>query len=328
MDRSAAEPPYRRIVAEIQRRIGAGELRPGDRVPSTRQITAEWGVAMATATKVLTALREAGLVRPVPGVGTVVAEPEPQPSPPARSGGRRTVRDSDPGLTRERVVRTAIEVADAEGFAALSMRRVAVRLGVGTMALYRHVPSRDELVALMVEEVLAENPLPETPPPGWRAQLELITRLRWAVFRRHPWMHQTMSLTRPMLSPQGMAQTDWTMRAVDGLGLDVPTMFYVTVSIAGFAHGLAANLVWESEAEQESGLTDEEWMANQDSAMNSIFASGTMPMLARLAEIDLDFDLDRVFEFGLRRMLDGLAVLIEGGGIEGGGGEGGGPAVA
>ncbi|MBE1486351.1 TetR/AcrR family transcriptional regulator C-terminal domain-containing protein [Plantactinospora soyae] len=312
MDRPGTEPPYRRIVAEIRRRIVAGELRPGDRVPSTRQITAEWGVAMATATKVLTALREAGLVRAVPGVGTVVAEPDPEPPPAARGGRRRMARDPDPGLTRERIVHTAIEVADAEGFAALSMRQVAIRLGVGTMALYRHVPSRDDLVALMVEEVLDKMQLPETPPPGWRAQLELITRLRWAVFRQHPWMHQTMSLTRPMLSPQGMAQTDWTMRAVDGLGLDTPSMFYIVVSTAGFAHGMAANLVWESEAEQESGLTDEEWMANQDSTLNSIFESGAMPMLARLAEIDLEFDLDRLFEFGLQRMLDGVAVFIEG----------------
>ncbi|WP_241777660.1 GntR family transcriptional regulator, partial [Streptomyces sp. CT34] len=74
MDQSAP-PPYRRIVQEIRGRIDAGELAPGDRVPSTRRITREWGVAMATATKVLTALRQEGVVRTVPGVGTVVAEP-------------------------------------------------------------------------------------------------------------------------------------------------------------------------------------------------------------------------------------------------------------
>jgi len=313
VERRETEPPYRRIVGEIRDRIAAGELRPGERVPSTRQITVEWEVAMATATKVLTALRQEGLVRAVPGVGTVVAEPEPPPAP-GPAGRRRTPRDRDPGLTRERIVRAAIELADAEGFAALSMRRVALRLGVGTMALYRHVPSRDELVALMVEEVLADDPLPEPPPPGWRAQLELVSRLRWAIFRRHPWMQQTMSLTRPMLSPRGMAQTDWTMRAVDGLGLDTPTIFYVAVSIAGYVHGLAVNLVWESEAEQESGLTDEEWMANQDPSMDTLLVAGPTPMLARLVEVDFEFDLDKVFEFGLRRILDGLAVLIERGG--------------
>ncbi|MYR86592.1 GntR family transcriptional regulator, partial [Streptomyces sp. SID685] len=58
------------IVGELRRRIETGELAPGERVPSTREITRQWGVAMATATKVLTELRREGLVRAVPGVGT------------------------------------------------------------------------------------------------------------------------------------------------------------------------------------------------------------------------------------------------------------------
>jgi DNA-binding GntR family transcriptional regulator len=82
-------PPYRKIVAEIRRRIDAGELRPGDRVPSARQITADWGVAIATATKVLSTLQQDGLVRAVPGVGTVVAEPESPPSAELERTARR-----------------------------------------------------------------------------------------------------------------------------------------------------------------------------------------------------------------------------------------------
>ncbi|GAA5031799.1 winged helix-turn-helix domain-containing protein [Actinopolymorpha pittospori] len=88
------DPPSVRILTEIRRRIATGELRAGDRVPSTRQITQQWGVAMATATKVLTALREEGLVRVVPGVGTVVdaaAGPSHRRTPPpSRWRGFRT----------------------------------------------------------------------------------------------------------------------------------------------------------------------------------------------------------------------------------------------
>src|SRR5256885_3593153 len=110
-----SEPPYRQIAQEIQARINAGELRPGDRLPSARQITREWGVAIATATRVLATLRQAGLAEPRTGVGTVVA------APPARTPRRKP----DLELTRDRIVHTAIAVADAEGMAALSMRRVA-----------------------------------------------------------------------------------------------------------------------------------------------------------------------------------------------------------
>ena len=81
VNRTAPEPPYLQIVADLRKRIASGELQVGARVPSTREITREWGVAMATATKVLAALRQEGLVRSVPGVGTVVeARPE-VPSP-------------------------------------------------------------------------------------------------------------------------------------------------------------------------------------------------------------------------------------------------------
>ena len=82
-------PPYLRIVGELRRRIMAGELGPGDRVPSTRQIVREWGVAMATASRALTALRQESLVRAVPGVGMVVTGAE--PTAPGRGARVRAV---------------------------------------------------------------------------------------------------------------------------------------------------------------------------------------------------------------------------------------------
>ncbi|GAA3083743.1 hypothetical protein GCM10020000_82430 [Streptomyces olivoverticillatus] len=73
---SQSDPPFRRIADEIARRIAEGTLAPGERVPSTRQIAREWGVALATATKALTTLRLEGLVEARPRVGTVVAARE------------------------------------------------------------------------------------------------------------------------------------------------------------------------------------------------------------------------------------------------------------
>src|ERR1700731_1676706 len=77
-------PPYAQIAAELRDQIEKGTLAPGDRVPSTREITQRWGVAMATATRALAALRQEGIVRPIPGVGTVVAGRQP-------AGGRPPV---------------------------------------------------------------------------------------------------------------------------------------------------------------------------------------------------------------------------------------------
>jgi len=70
-------PPYAQIAAELRDQIEQGILAPGDRVPSTREITQRWGVAMATASKALVALRREGMVHPIPGVGTVVGHRPP-----------------------------------------------------------------------------------------------------------------------------------------------------------------------------------------------------------------------------------------------------------
>src|SRR5918997_2298751 len=88
----AVEPPYRRIAREIAQRIAGGELAPGARVPSTRQIVERYGVAMATASKVLTHLRQQGLVRAGPGVGTVVVAPSRRTGP-ATPPDRASTRD-------------------------------------------------------------------------------------------------------------------------------------------------------------------------------------------------------------------------------------------
>jgi DNA-binding transcriptional regulator YhcF (GntR family) len=297
---------YERIVDEIRRRIGSGELRPGDRVPSARQITREWGVAIATATKVLAALGAEGLVRPVVGVGTVVAE---------RASTReeiphRTVRETE--LTRERIVRTAIAVADAEGLAAVTMRRLGIELEVGVMTLYRYVAAKEDLVLLMADHVFGEERLPDPPPPGWRARLETLARLQWGLCRRHSWIPSVMSLNRPMLAPNGMAQTEWTMRAVHELGFDIETALYVTVTVAGFVIGVAASLQMDTEAEQETGLTAEEWMEKQSTDFEDIVAGGRYPLLAALAaRPGFDMNLDTVFELGLSLLLDGFARLVE-----------------
>nr|BFE78929.1 hypothetical protein GCM10020093_015300 [Planobispora longispora] len=136
------------------------------------------GVAMATASKVLAELRRRELVRAVPGVGTVVAAPAvpsvPVPAPTARrdrSGGPVTARNGGDEDEREGVVRAAVRIADAEGIAALSMRRLATELGVATMSLYRHVRDKDELVLLMTDLAYGEDELPDPPPragaPSW-----------------------------------------------------------------------------------------------------------------------------------------------------------------
>ena len=293
-------PPYRRIAAGIAARITTGELAPGDRIPSTRQLTAAHGVAMATATKVIATLREQGLVRTQPGVGTVVA-----------AGAEPAQAAPD----RDRVVRAAVAVADAEGLTGLSMRRLAGELGMPTMSLYRHVAGREELLTFMMEAVFAGRALPDLSPEtdGWRACVEALARLQWSMYRSHPWLAQAISFTRPLLAPRAMAHTEWTMRALDGHGLTPDELFLAAVTVANYVRGTAVNIEEEAQAEQETGLSDEQWLDTQQDRLGAILDTGRYPMITRaVADDDLDITVDRLMEFGLQRLLDGLAPVLEG----------------
>ncbi|MFD8982452.1 GntR family transcriptional regulator [Streptomyces sp. NPDC059564] len=296
------QAPYARIAAELRGRIERGELRPGDRVPSTRAITQRWGVAMATASKVLAALGQEGLVRAVPGVGTVVA------ARPASSQGRRTGTEDDV-QRRARIVRAAVEIADAEGLAALTMRRLGAELGVSAMSLYRHVSSKEQLVVLMADAVFGEQTLPERPPPRWRERLELSAALQWRLYRAHPWLASAMNLSRPLLIPNGIRHIDWALAALDGLGLDNDTRMHAAVTLFGYVRGHAVDLEPESDAARTSGVSGQEWMRAQETRLAALVDGGAFPAFAA-ARADSALSPESLLHHGLTALLDGLATRI------------------
>jgi DNA-binding transcriptional regulator YhcF (GntR family) len=299
-----AERRYQRIVDEIRARITSGELAPGEVVPSARALTREWGVALATATRALAVLRDEGLVSARPGVGTVVAERPPRP--------RKSHSRPESDISVERIVELAIEIADDEGLHAVSMRRIAIELGVPTMALYRHVRGKTSLLVLMADTILGQVRFPEPRRHGWRAQLELLARLQWAGYRRHPWLARIISMTRPTVQPNGMMHTEWALAALNARGLEPNTMLHAVVNLFAYVRGSATNVEMELESEQDTGLTDDQWLQSQGAQFADVLASGRYPHLARVfATPEVDLDLDTLFEFGLERLLDGYAALID-----------------
>src|SRR3954454_4391471 len=91
-----------------------------------------------------------------------------------------------PGLRLERIVAAAGALADAEGLDAVSMNRVAKELGTGAMSLYRHVASKQELLALMIDAAIGT--VPATPADGgWRVRLEHLAWSTVRAMREHPW---------------------------------------------------------------------------------------------------------------------------------------------
>ncbi len=226
----------------------------------------------------------------------------------------RASRKGKPELSVGRIVRAAIEVADAEGLQALSMRRVAERLGVGTMSLYTYVPGKPELFDVMLDTVYGETARPEDVPGGWRGRLEQIARENWALYLRHPWLLQ-VAASRPVLGPNVTAKYDYELRAVDGIGLTDLEMDSVITLVDGFVHGAARGAVEAAQAESMTGMTDEQWWAAHAPFLSRITDTTRYPTAARVGQaageaLNAAYSPEHAFEFGLQRVLDGVEALV------------------
>jgi AcrR family transcriptional regulator len=221
----------------------------------------------------------------------------------------RAARGPQPSLTHSSIARAAIEIADADGIDAVSMRKVAARLGAGTMSLYRYVNSREELIDLMVDEVFAEVTSEGTGRGGsgdWRADLANIARDSRRVALRHPWL-SAYATARPTLGPNTLAAIERSLGTVDGIGLDMDGMLDMWMTVQAFVQGYVLAELAEREAQRRSGLTQMQWRARIAPYMRRVIESGKYPLVTRLVIEAEDYpDPDAVFERRLGYVLDGL----------------------
>ena len=207
-----------------------------------------------------------------------------------------------------------MEIADAQGLEALSMRTVAARLGVSTMSLYRHVGGKDELVLLMADMAYGEGEYPVTPPEGWRAKLELGARTLWQLYCRHPWLAHLGPLARPLPLPNLLRHGEWLIGALTGLGLSATRVLDLQILLYSHGQGLAIHLEREARAQAETGLSDEQWGDAQAADMHALAYSGRYPNFAHMMDGlagGYDFNPDELFVTGLRALLDGFERLID-----------------
>ncbi|MEU6374514.1 TetR/AcrR family transcriptional regulator [Streptomyces sp. NPDC046909] len=223
--------------------------------------------------------------------------------------GKRPSRGPKPTLTLDRIVEAAVQVADADGLEAVSMRRVATELGTGAMSLYRYVPGKAELLDLMLDRVQrpSENPA-DLGDGGWRSALEAVGRSTLALYRRHPWLLQ-VNQSRPILGPSALDGMEKILTRIKPMGLTDPELVSAIIMIDGYVVGAARTQLYAQEVERRTGLTDAEFWQAQVPTLEKVMASGRYPVLAALSDDAFGTDFDH-FEFGLQRILDGLEVIV------------------
>ncbi|RII11722.1 hypothetical protein DSC45_27815 [Streptomyces sp. YIM 130001] len=228
--------------------------------------------------------------------------------------GPRPSRGPKPALTLDRIVTAAVELADAEGIAAVSMRRLSTELGTGTMSLYRYVPGKAELLDLMLDRVQGE-PL-DTPAAAeraasgqdWRSAVDAMAREHLALVRRHPWL-LAINRARTVLGPSALRSLEASLGPLSDIGLSDPEKISVVLMVESYVAGTARREFETVEAVRETGLSDERFWGSQEPYLESAMASGEFPGLAGLSPDTFDAEFDH-FEFGLSRLIDGLEKLV------------------
>jgi AcrR family transcriptional regulator len=218
-----------------------------------------------------------------------------------------------PAHTRADIARAAMEIADSEGFEAVSMRRVAQRLGAGTMTLYHYVRNKDELVTLMIDAVMGEVVVPEDElSDHWRTALTQIAERSRQAFSTHHWIFDRFSDGRP--GPNGMRHFEQSLQAVAGLGLDKEQTFELIGQIDDYVFGYSLREIQERE-EHERG-----WPPEVMDFFERELATGNYPTVRHFfGDVPFEDSFDAVVEFmsqehrfdrGLARLLDGIEAEV------------------
>ncbi|SDM44419.1 TetR/AcrR family transcriptional regulator [Allokutzneria albata] len=210
-------------------------------------------------------------------------------------------RGPKPALSVDQLVHAATAVADAEGLAAVSMQRVADELSSTKMALYRYVPGKAELVALMIDRALGTPPELDGVPGGWRERLREWAMRMLTGFQAHRWLVEATVGPR-VLGPNEIGWMESALVAMEGTGLDGGERMDAVALVAGHIRMIAQQGTTER-PERETGTIMAGVLREHGerypavcSAMASASATGTQ---------------DQGLEFGIERILDGLGLLID-----------------
>lgn len=217
-------------------------------------------------------------------------------------------------LSVDEVVNAAIQLADDEGLEAVSMRRIADRLGLKPMSVYTYVPGKAELIDLMFDQVIGEQPLPVL-DGSLRERLTGIARFQWEGYLRHPWL-LSIDTSRPPLGPHVSDHWEWCLRAVDGLGLTDLEMDRVIALLLGFVSGPAREYANAERLRASDAESDLEWWQRNAPLLEQIMDPERYVVSGRVGQAageayNAPADPSGAFEFGLERVIDGIVGYVD-----------------
>lgn len=205
------------------------------------------------------------------------------------------------------IAKAAMRLADSGGLDTVSMRTLAERLGSGTMSLYRYVRGKDDLHDLILDAAFGEIAVPKAVSSDWRRDLTKVFGETRAVMLKHPWL-ATLLITRPAIGPSYLRWFEFLMEATAAPNRDVTTQVRMIGTVWAFVSGSVAYEAAERENDRRNRLTPAKKRAAVGPYMKEVVATGNFRQMARYMAGPAHEPTERDFEFGLRVVLDGLAV--------------------
>lgn len=224
--------------------------------------------------------------------------------PAAPTGGRRGPRAR---VSTGSVVDAAVRLADVDGLPAVTVRRLAGELDVSTMSVYTHVNSRDDLLVLMVDSVVARADRPGFGRLGWPARVRRVAEANLALLGEHPWLLDVAD-DRTALGPGAIAKYDHELAALAPLGLDDVTRDAALTFVLDFVRANAQARRPDRRADELASHWPE-WSARLASYVGDDFPLARRVGTAAGEAMDAPYRPDRAWEFGLARVVDGLRAL-------------------
>lgn len=222
------------------------------------------------------------------------------------------------GISLDTILDTGITLANETGIDNLSMRKLAERLKVGTMSLYAYVPSKAELIDLMVDRVNGEvyqSTDAIADQATWRQSIEAVAERNWRLLTRHRWL-LSVDEARPVLGPGTIAKYDTELRQLDGIGLDDVEIDLALTLILQHVRSAARVAVDLTDTGQVTGDSESEWWSKAGPVLAALIDSSKYPHASRIGtatgqEYNAATDPQRAYYFGLRTILDGVEQLIQ-----------------
>ncbi|WP_405068386.1 TetR/AcrR family transcriptional regulator [Kribbella sp. NBC_01510] len=224
---------------------------------------------------------------------------------------QRAAAPAREALSREQIVQTAMATLDAEGLAGLSIRKLAAKLGAGATSLYWHVPTKDDLIDLLIDEIWSEVDVPDPELAGWRNGALLLGHSLRATVLRHPWLPEIMYV-RPSIGPNAMTLGSRGLVLFGAAGFSGPDVDFAMGSVMSYVLGTASSEVATREMARRAGQSLEQMSGDllQQAEVLSTDLPGMQESVRRRADQDVNALFTESFAFGLDALLDGLEARL------------------